>query len=84
LPGAENADLLYGATKILKLVLMTVGLVLLSIRWKSPQPWCLIDILIMFFYNGKRGAHRMKYFFYIFYPAHLGIIYLISILVSML
>ena len=31
-------------------------------------------------YNGKRG-HGMKNFFYIFYPAHIGILYIISALI---
>lgn len=31
-------------------------------------------------YNGKRG-YGMKNFFYIFYPAHIGILYIISALI---
>lgn len=36
----------------------------------------LLDILLVKFYNGKRGLN-LKYIFYIFYPAHLFILYAI-------
>ena len=32
-------------------------------------------------YNGKRGKRKMKYLFYIYYPAHLVVIYGLSLLV---
>ena len=37
----------------------------------------LIPLGIILFYNGKRGP-KLKWFFYIFYPAHLLILYVIS------
>jgi TraX protein. len=37
---------------------------------------CFIDILLAYSYNGKRGLN-LKYIFYVFYPAHLLILYLI-------
>lgn len=37
-----------------------------------------IAILLLFFYNGKRGSKKLKYLFYIFYPSHLALLYLIS------
>ena len=37
-------------------------------------------ILILLLYNGQRGKLRLKYFFYIFYPAHLMILYITTLL----
>ena len=42
----------------------------------------LIAVLLLFLYNGERGKYNLKYFFYIFYPAHLVIIYLIFLLIN--
>jgi len=46
------------------------------IQWIS-----LVSIIPIMFYNGQQGK-KMKYFFYLYYPVHLGIIYLISFLIS--
>ena len=32
--------------------------------------------------NGKRGKMNLKYMFYIFYPAHLAVIYLVDMLIN--
>lgn len=44
----------------------------------TRQWWCLCALPIAALYNGKPGRYRMKYFFYIFYPAHLAILQLIA------
>ena len=44
------------------------------------QYWSLAALPFVFLYNGKPGKVRMKYFFYIFYPAHFVILYGISML----
>lgn len=46
----------------------------LSLYWEWPAMLSFIPILM---YNGKKGWN-MKYFTYVFYPAHLLILYIIS------
>ena len=41
------------------------------------QPFSLLALFLINKYNGQRGKN-IKYFFYIFYPAHLLIIYLVK------
>lgn len=43
------------------------------------QPVCLVSLFLIFLYNNKQGL-KAKYFFYIFYPAHFFIIYLIKLI----
>ena len=45
---------------------------------KEPQPFSLLAIPCLALYSGRRGKLRMKYFFYIFYPAHLLILWAIA------
>ena len=48
---------------------------------KEPQLFSLLAIPLLAFYSGERGKLRMKYFFYIFYPAHLIVLWAISLIV---
>ena len=44
------------------------------------QIWSLLALIPLALYNGKRGTWRMKYLFYVYYPAHLVVIQGISML----
>lgn len=44
------------------------------------QWYALLSLPLLALYNGRRGKYRLKYLFYIYYPLHLGAIYLISII----
>lgn len=50
--------------------------------WVLPNSlWAALSCLPILFYNGKRGfinGKIAKYFFYLFYPGHLTIIYLLK------
>ena len=48
------------------------------------QWFSLLAVPLLALYNGKRGSAKMKYVFYIFYPAHLVILYAIEILILLL
>ena len=48
------------------------------------QWFSLLSVLFLALYNEKRGKANMKYVFYIFYPAHLVILYGIAIVIELL
>lgn len=54
------------------LVLVGLGCVYGGIQWLA-----LLTLPILLMYNGQRGKMNLKYIFYLYYPAHLGILQLI-------
>lgn len=67
-----------GRNKMQKLMHAAIGLTIMSLIFGSFQWVCLMALPLLALYNGKRGKLKMKYFFYIYYPAHLVAIFLIS------
>jgi hypothetical protein len=59
---------------------MGVGMLLLALDRGGIQFYSFLALPLLLLYSGKRGKWKMKYFFYIFYPAHLAIIYGIAML----
>ena len=70
----ENRTLRLLDTIPARVLLMGVGLIPLSLAIGWLQPYSLLTLPILFLYSGKRGKHKMKYFFYIFYPLHLALL----------
>ena len=60
--------------------MLGLGLLLLSLALGGTQIWSLAALPLLLLYSGKRGRWKMKYFFYIFYPAHLVLLELLAIL----
>ena len=61
-----------------KLFAAAAVLAAMSGRWGSVQWYGLAAIPLLLLYNEKRGKAKLKYLFYIFYPAHLVAIYLVG------
>jgi len=58
-----------------------LGAVCVSFARDFPiQFWSLLTVPLIALYDGTPGRVRMKYFFYVFYPAHMAILYGISML----
>ncbi len=73
-----------GKTHKQKLVMLTVGLIILAIDLGDFQPYSLITVCFLALYNGKRGKRNMKYLFYFYYPLHLIIIYAVGFIPQIL
>lgn len=56
------------------------GMVLIANHYGYVQWWSLLALPLLALYNGTRGKWKMKWFFYIFYPAHLVAIHFIGYL----
>ena len=67
-------------TKPFRILAAAIGTLSLAIADGEIQYLSLCAIPLLFLYSEQRGKLKMKYFFYIFYPAHLLLIYLISMI----
>ncbi|MBQ7687760.1 MAG: hypothetical protein IJT27_00940 [Clostridia bacterium] len=46
-----------------------------------PFVWfSFLSLPLLFVYDGQGGSKKLKYLFYVFYPAHLGLLYLLALL----
>ena len=59
-------------------IFMAIMLIFIAIELKFVQWAGLFSIIFILLYNGQRGKLKLKYLFYIYYPLHLGILYLLS------
>lgn len=66
-----------------RLCAMAAGLLLLGMASvNKTQYYAFLSLPLLFLYSGKRGKLKTKYFFYIFYPAHLVLLEFISMLID--
>lgn len=67
-----------------RVLLMAIPMLIRMIGGEPIMWYSFLALPILLLYSEKRGKWRMKYFFYIFYPLHLGLIYIIYILFYLL
>ena len=70
----RNFDRLYLRVACLTLGVAFHGVYTLIAANNTVQIFALLGAALLFLYSGERGRLRMKYFFYVFYPAHLVIL----------
>ncbi|MBP3437417.1 MAG: hypothetical protein J6K61_05895 [Clostridia bacterium] len=76
-----------GRTRKQKIVLFAIGMLFLclSLRGAPLGAWqwfCLFALPLVCLYNGKAGRGRCKYFFYLYYPLHLCVLWGIRLLLQ--
>ena len=79
----------FAPNKKARIVLLTIFLLLMGYASMANnanyiQWWALLSVPFIALYNGERGKAKMKYFFYIFYPVHLVLIYALAIAIAIL
>lgn len=65
----------------------TAGTAMLACNFEgsaTPRTWSLLALIPLALYNGEPGKYKLKYFFYVFYPAHLVLLYGIDMLLAWL
>ncbi len=69
---------------IARILALILGSILLSIDGNLGiiQFYCLLSSPILLLYNGNEGCKKLKYVFYIFYPAHLIVIEAIAFIIK--
>lgn len=71
---------IFRKNRIMQILVLLILSILVYITGDKIQCIMGLAAIPMFLYNGKRG-YGMKNFFYIFYPAHIGILYIISAMI---
>lgn len=65
---------------LFKILGLFIGMTLVILNSSFIQFFSYLSILLLLFYNNKKGKYNIKYLFYVFYPLHLLIIYFITLI----
>jgi hypothetical protein len=62
------------------LLMSAIGVALLGAHFGGDQWYGLLTVPLLALYDGTRGKANIKTLFYLYYPAHLAVIYLLSLI----
>lgn len=68
--------------KKMGLLALAVGLILLSIVMGGYQIYCMLSLVLLQVYNGRRGQVSLSRFFYLFYPLHIAAIEAVAMIMD--
>lgn len=68
--------------KKLKLLVFSLSLIALSVFYGNFQWFCLLAIPLIGMYNHQRGKFNLKKMFYIYYPAHICVIFILKLIIN--
>ena len=66
-----------------KLLFLCLGLAQLALTCEPIQWWSFAAVPLLMCYSGEKGKHNIGTLFYLYYPLHLAVIYLLSLIVSL-
>ncbi len=70
----------FAPNRFLKVISFLTVLIMLSFDLGGIQWFSLLSVIPVLLYNENRGKLNMKYLFYVFYPLHLALIYIVKLL----
>ena len=71
-------------SNLTRCIIVAVAMISLALSAKNNiYSYSLLSLPFLILYSGKRGRLNLKWFFYIFYPAHLVLIMAIGIILSL-
>lgn len=85
LKGIVRSDAWWTGCLYLRLFFFVFGIAFLCLKLGTTVSYAyyaFLALLPLSLYNEKKGKLNLKYFFYVFYPVHMGILFLIQTILS--